>query len=231
MRRRAGGREHVLPPPPAETSLFGRKRLLLISTEENRHSPWWKNTCKSWRELRQCKQRRCIKPAQYSWLRTWKVLIFVGAALLYHARIWLRSAAHGALLAVSNPSHQKSGLDGGGRAHSQHFQALLEGTSSFWATGHLLTFLIFSFYFLKENHSSQKSNFTRKQVLKDKKKNNNKSPKKHMFTVKVSTKWWDLTIRLLFLRYMQLGIMQLDFCSQEILKILSTYNRCQFDFI
>lgn len=87
---KAGGREHTLPPPPAETSPFGRKRLLLISTEENRHSPWWKHTCKSRGEPRQCKQRPCIKPAQCSWPRTWKALIFVGAVLLYHARVRLR---------------------------------------------------------------------------------------------------------------------------------------------
>lgn len=39
---KAGGRECKLPPPPAESSLCRRKHLLLISTEKNRHGPWWK---------------------------------------------------------------------------------------------------------------------------------------------------------------------------------------------
>lgn len=34
-----------------------------------------------------------------------------------------------------------------------------------------------------------------------------------------------------FVLIQQLGNVQLDFCSQQIFKILSTYDRCQFDFI
>lgn len=72
MKGKAEVWDHRLPPPLpplTETSLVGRKCLLLISTAENRHSLWWKNTDKAQGKPRGQNQQLCIKPPQYLCLR------------------------------------------------------------------------------------------------------------------------------------------------------------------